>query len=243
MLYNYFIEIRNRSLLLFLTWFSLITISYLHKEIVLFIFVKPSLCLFKKNSLYFIFTGLTEIFSTYIKLSYFLGNQITFIFMLYHLLLFVTPGLHSFEYKNLRFIYVLSFLFWIISIIFLNILILPFSWQFFLSFQKTISNQAFNFYFEAKINEYLKFYVTIYYVCVLNLQFFVSLFIFLDCIKENLRLVKKFRKLFYFLFFLIATLITPPEIFSQLFIGFSMVIFYEIIIISIILKTKLNNIN
>jgi len=239
MFYNFLIEIRNRGLLLFLTWFSTLIICYLYKEIVLFLFVKPSLIFFEKNSLYFIFTNLTEIFSTYIQISYFIANQIIFIFILYHLIIFITPGLYYFEYKNLKNIFKINIFFWIMSILILNILILPISCQFFLSYQKTINNLTLNFYFEAKINEYLKFYILSYYLCNLNFQFFVFFFICFNYIKKNLQLLKRIRKSFYFLFFLLATTLTPPDIYSQLFISLNTIIFYEISIIYIIFKTNL----
>jgi sec-independent protein translocase protein TatC len=242
MFYKFLIEIRNRIFLILLTWFSVVIVSYLYKETLLFVFVKPSLNLFEKNSLYFIFTNLTEIFSTYLRLSYFLGNQIVLFFTFYHVLIFLTPGLYYFEYKNVTSLFSLSFLFWIISIIILNLMILPFSWQFFLSFQNSINHPTLNFYFEAKINEYFNFYTTIYYICSVNFQIFVLLFVFLDYIKGNLLLIKTFRKLIYFAFFLIATVITPPDIFSQLFIGLSTIIIYETIIISTILKINLFNV-
>jgi len=237
MFYNFIVEIRNRSLLVLLTWFSVLIVCYLYKEIILFLFVKPSLIFFKKNSLYFIFTNLTEIFSTYLKIYYFIGNQIVFIFILYHLIIFITPGLYYFEYKNLKYLFILNIFFWIISILILNNFILPISCNFFLNYQ--INNDTLNFYFEAKISEYLKFYILSYYLCNLNFQFFVFIFICFNYVKKNLQLLKQIRKLFYFLFFLLATTLTPPDVYSQLFISLNAIILYEISIIYIILKTYL----
>ena len=63
---KYFIEIRNRLLLLLLTWLSTILISYLYKEILLFSIVQPNIVFNFSNGstfFYFIFTNVTEIFS------------------------------------------------------------------------------------------------------------------------------------------------------------------------------------
>jgi hypothetical protein len=68
MLFSYFSEIKNRIILLLLTWISTFYICYTYKEILLFVFIKPSLILSKLNNLYFITTNITEIFITYINL-------------------------------------------------------------------------------------------------------------------------------------------------------------------------------
>jgi sec-independent protein translocase protein TatC len=239
MFYNFIKELRNRFILLFLTWSSVVIVSYLYKEILIFIFVKPSLNAFQENSFYFIFTNLTDIFSTYLRLVYFLGNQILFFFFFYHLFLFIAPGLYHSEYINFTKLLCLSLTFWICSVFVLNKYLLPFSWQFFLSFQTSATQSVLSFYLEAKINEYINFYINLYYICGLNFQLFILFFIFLDHIKENLASLKVFRKFFYFSFFLIATFLTPPDVFSQVFVGLSSIIVYELTIISIILKANM----
>ena len=43
-------------------------------------------------------TDVTEVFVTYLQLSYFIANQITFIFICYHIFVFISTGLYQFEY-------------------------------------------------------------------------------------------------------------------------------------------------
>lgn len=236
MIFKYFLEIKSRVLLILIVWLSIIGVGYLYKEVLLFILIKPSFYSSHNSLVYFISTSITEIFSTYIQLIYFIGNQVTLVFICYHLLLFFSPGLYEFEYKNLKFIYLVGILLWFIAIIFLNKLVLPFSWDFFLSFQSSLNNQTHNLYFEAKIIEYLEFYILMYRICNYNCQFFVLLFIFIDYFKKDLTFVKRFRKLFYFFFFLVATITTPPDVLSQLVIGACSIIICELIMVSIILK-------
>jgi len=80
---KYFLEIKNRLILLLLTWFSTISASYLYKETLLFIIVQPKSFTSLNEDLaffYFIFTDITEILSTYLKLIMFLSTQIFFIY-------------------------------------------------------------------------------------------------------------------------------------------------------------------
>jgi len=236
MIYYFITELKNRTLLIVLTWISVMAVSYFYKEVLVFLLVKPNLYVFQQNSLYFIFTNLTDIFSTYLKLIYFVGNQFLFVFVLYHLFIFLAPGLYFFEYKRYAKLFKTSVALWFFSIFTLNSYILPLSWNFFLSFQTSISHSVLTFYLEAKIIEYIDLYINLYYICCLNFQLFVLLIIFLNSIKESLNSIKTFRRFFYFGFFLIATFLTPPDVFSQLLVGTSAVIAFELTIVTVILK-------
>jgi sec-independent protein translocase protein TatC len=130
---------------------------------------------------------------------------------------------------------------WISCVLTINNLIFPTSWNFFLRFQEYLSFQNVIFYFEIKLNEYLKFYKSIYYLCTLLYQIIVLFFIFLDLFKTNLFIVKKLRKVFYFLFFIFSTFLTPPEVIYQLIISIFTIIIYELVIVYTVFKTELDN--
>ena len=123
----------------------------------------------------------------------------------------------------------------------LNNFIFPTSWEFFLKFQEYQSSQNLTFYFEAILNEYLIFYKSIYYSCNLVFQTVILFFIVLDLFKTNLFVVKKFRKIFYFIFFVFSTFLTPPEVVYQLAISICIIIVYELITVYTIIKTELVN--
>lgn len=236
MISHFITELKNRTFLIVLSWTSVMVISYFYKEVVLFLLVKPNLSMFQQNSQYFIFTNLTDIFSTYLKLISFVGNQFFFVFLIYHLFVFIVPGLYLFEYKKYATLLKASLTLWFFSILILNNFLLPLSWKFFLSFQTSVNHSVLTFHLEAKIIEYLDLYINLYYACCLNFQLFVLLIIFLNYIKESLDLVKALRKFFYFGFFLIATFLTPPDVFSQLVVGMSTILVFEVTIIIVILK-------
>jgi sec-independent protein translocase protein TatC len=234
MFYSYFLEIRNRFLLIVFGWISTAFACYFYKETLLFLLIKPNFFLTNPIPIYFIFTSITEIFSTYLKLVYFLSNQMCLICFLYHVLLFLSPGLYYSEYKLLKNFFLISLLLFFLSIFILNTAILPACWNFFLSFQKTIINNSVNLYFEAKINEYLKFYINLYFMCNLSCQMFMSIILFLIYIKGDSKLIKKFRKIFYLSFVIFATIITPPDVMTQLILSSGMICIYEVLIFSVL---------
>ena len=231
-MFSYYIkEIKNRSCFVFFTWVTTIIISYIYKEHLLFLCLKPGIQFFNKYSFYFIFTDLTEIFSTYIKLTYFITNQMTLFIFIYHLLMFITPGLYKFEYEKIKNIVLLSFSFWIIFVLLLNNMLLPLCWDFFLGFQESTKGSI-NFFFEAKFNEYLNFYLKFYKLCLMCICIFISIFICLDFFKINkLNLYNKIRKKFYFSFLILSTLITPPDVISQILFSSVFILLFEFIIV------------
>ena len=193
MLINYFIELKNRILLILGMWLVLVITGYYYKETTMFIITKPCLIFFSKNYLYFISTNLTELFVSYINSSYFIATQITLIYSLYHLLVFLTPGFYYKEYKIFKNIYLILLIFFNIHFILFNKIFIPVICKFLLKSQKILSNQFLTLYFEAKINEYLDFYMLLYKLC------FLLCFIFLCLLLLNTYLIKK--KIFLFIIY------------------------------------------
>lgn len=230
MIYKYYLEIKNRCLLLSLTWLSTLLLSYLYKEVLLFICIKPSFCCGNKILFYFIFTDIKEVFSVYVKLIFFLSNQVLMFFFVFHTLSFVSYGLYKFEYRYLKLVFYLFICFWFFSLFIFNKVLLPVSLNFFLSFQTLNSFKFLNFHYEAKLKEYLNFYIMFYYICTFYCQIFIFIFIFFDYINTNLEFIKRFRKSFYYLFVIFSTLITPPDIVSQILFSACLVSIYEFLI-------------
>jgi sec-independent protein translocase protein TatC len=165
--------------------------------------------------------------------------EVMLIFLFYQIFIFLSAGLYIFEYVYLKTVIIMTVLCWTLSIFVLNNFIFPFSWDFFLKFQEYLSFQSLAFYFEVKLNEYLSFYKSMYYICNVIYQAIIIFFIFLDVFKTNLLIIKKFRKVFYFLFFIFSTFLTPPDVVYQLATGLCIVIIYELVTLFIILRTEL----
>lgn len=234
--YQYYLEIKNRSILLLFTWVSLLIVCYDFKEPLLFTFIDSNK--YYNNMPYFIFTNVDEIFYVYLRLIIFIANQITIIMALYHGLMFLTLGLYYSEYKQLKLILKIFIITWLCSIILLRKVIMPFSWSFFLSFQETNNHlQPASFFFEARILEYFDYFTNFYYLCVMNCQLLTLSVLFLNKISKETGTIKTFRKLFYLVFILFSTITTPPDIFSQIIMSTSLILIYEILVFLKYIKT------
>nr|YP_010377367.1 Sec-independent protein translocase component TatC [Nitzschia dissipata]QYB23054.1 Sec-independent protein translocase component TatC [Nitzschia dissipata] len=232
--YVYYLEIRNRIILLMVTWLFTAFICYLYKEVILFFILNSTnVCQLNPEnqvvSNYFIFTDVTEIFYVYIDLILFLSNQIVLFSFFYHFLMFLSPGLYKFEYYNLYLLMKISFLIFIVSVILLNIFLMPLSWNFFLNFQDN-NFTSIPFFFEAKVSEYLVYYINLYYLCLFNGQFSLLMLIYVSRFSTSIMKIKNLRKVFYFIFVVVSTLTTPPDVLSQLCLSFILIFIYEIII-------------
>lgn len=237
---KYFLEIKNRFLLLLFTCVSFLFICYLHKETLLFLIIQPNkLTTSNSNSFYFIFTNVTEIFSVYIQLITFLCLQIFFLYFIYHFFSFLSLAMFKTEFYYLKIFLKFSILNLICSIFFNNFVLVPLTWSFFLSFQDIISSKFIKLHFESKLTEYLAFYILMYYLSVCYCQIFTILFFFFNYVSNKIKITKKYRKLFYYFFVIFSTLVSPPDVFSQIFISSLFILIYEIFVFIFLLKYEL----
>jgi sec-independent protein translocase protein TatC len=251
MFLNFVKELKNRSFLILIIWICLIIVCYIYKEVLLYIVVKPiyikkyTLYLnannleFKKQTFYFISTNITEIFSTYFELILFVTNQITFFMIIYHLFCFITPALYSSEYFKLKLLIKFFFLTYFLTMIFLNKFFLPNFWNFLLNFQLNLDS-VFTIYMENKIQEYLTFYINTFLYVFFIFFLFLFIFVIVNFFEDKKRFIKTSRRYFHFFFFLLSTLITPPDLLSQIFLALVFIVFYEFYLISLFLRYKLS---
>lgn len=234
--YNYFIEIKHRSILLILSGISTFIISYYYKEIILFLLVKSNLKM--SENFYFITTNITEMLFIYIKLAYFNSFQFLCLFCIYHVFLFLMPGLYFKEYKKIKlgvFLIISNYLF--IHHLYIKH-IFPSIWCFLINYYQS-DNTIIKIYLESQITDYVQFYCSNFFILFLVSQAFILLFIYLLNKKNLIFFIKKFRKFFYSFFLLQSTLLTPPDIFSQIFVGLALIFIYEFIIILSVFLNKI----
>ena len=226
-------EIKNRAILCLLTFITLLITTTYYKKTLLYLTIKPCLSVYKNKTFYFIFTNLMELFITYIKLNIFISLNITLIIIIFHFFFFSTPIFSYMEYNKIKRKVIKFISIWILSFFMNHNFVLPQSWKFFLSFQDTKSNFNFFFdlYFEAKISEYIDFFFEIQILCYCASLIFFFLTIKIKTDTWNIETTKTLRKKYYVCFFLIAAIISPPEITIHLLFSFFLCTFFEICIV------------
>jgi len=173
----------------------------------------------------FIFTSLIEIFFTYIKFSAIIAFLISLPFIFFQIWLFLIPGLYKYERKSLNIFIIFIILIFLISVSIIYFLILPNIWKFFLLFEQ--NNTLFPLHFEAKINDYLFIMLSIVFNIVLCFQV-PSILLLLTYFKIfDIKFLINKKKLFYLILLIIGTIISSPDIISQLFIISFLWVLYE----------------
>ena len=115
---------------------------------------------------------------------------------------------------------------------------LPILWEAFYTFQYKYNNV--HIFFEAKLLEYVKFYVYINYLSINMYSIYLIFYFILESITNNLIIsINKIKKIILISCFLIATIITPPDIISQIIVGTCLLLFNELTLILVILKKNL----
>ena len=237
MIFTYFIEIKNRILLIILAWFFLIITSYYYKEIILFIITQPNFSSVQDLSFYFITTNVIDTFYVYLKLSYFVSFQLTSVFILYHFFKFINPALYKKELFLIKNIIVVSIYYWILIIYLFNQFIFPVILNFFFKYQQ-INSKIIKIYFELEFSEFIKNYCLYFYIIYTISQIFIILLLYLNKTNKHIQFVKRFRKIIYTIFLLQSTFLTPPDVFSQICIGLCLILIYEFLVITTILKKR-----
>lgn len=173
-----------------------------------------------------IFTGLPEVFITYIKLSFFTGLMISFPFIAYQLWRFIAPGLYKNEKKFFITLLVLTPILFFAGAAFVYYLVLPNTWQFFLSFESV--DQAVPIQLEAKVSEYLS--LTMQLLFAFGIAFEMPVFLLLlnraGIVKK--KTLENGRKYAVIIIFTVAAFLTPPDVISQISLGIPMMLFYEL---------------
>ena len=227
MMNNYFYELRNRLILLIVFWFSLALSAYNYKEVILFLMTLDN------SDYYLIATGVTESLYTYVGVSCFLANQALAVYFCYHLFIFLTPGLYSKEYSSLKLLLKLSLSFWLISTTLILYLILPLSLKFFSSFG------GLNLFIETRFSDYLFYFMFMFRIISAISQMYALAFFLLIRFSTTSGFLKNARRLVYLSALILATIATPPDVFSQILIGSFFMISYEFFLFGIIIKEVL----
>ena len=237
---NFFFELKNR--LLFILFSVLITTlaAVNYKEFIIYSITIPIIESQKDiQNVYFIYTNLTDIFDAYIKIFLLVAFQ-SFIFACsYQIFSFLTPALYKTEhkiFKNMLWVTTLSVN---ITHLLLCKIIIPLTIIFFENLQYSLEESGLIFYFENKINEYITFYIQIYFityiVCMLFLVF--TLYFFHQSEKKNY--VKTQRKAIYITSYIIAAFITPPDVISQIILFSVITLIFENIVFVFLVYDKL----
>lgn len=224
-IYSHIEEIKWRTIYSLVSYLFLTFILYIYIEPVLYLSVQP---IFKDESqIVLIYTHAGEAFFSYLKLALYTSLILVGPFIIWNFYQFIVPGLYPSEVYRLQ-IQLISFVFLIVfTLIFFFIYIAPFIYQFFLSFNYFGNKDSMDIplFFQPKINELVAFHVYL-----LFLSFLIVVFPCLLLLTPYVTSIAHHRHIYWISTLFLAGVLTPPDILSQLAIGFFLSLFLEIIL-------------
>lgn len=143
--------------------------------------------------------------------------------MAYEVYAFCSPGLTPKERRSILGAFFAGALFFIGGVAFANFIVMPFVLRFLIQFTNNVDVSA-----SISIQQYVSFLLTMYVIfgLVFELPVISVLLTALGLIKADW--LKKGRKIMIVVIFLIAAIITPPDIVSQVMVAIPMILLYEI---------------
>lgn len=209
-------ELRKRIIIICILITLGTIISYRYIDTIIKYMVRPA------GNLEFIYLSPPELFVAYIKIAIVVGMIISSPITLIQVWLFIKPGLKINERKHLLLALYLGIAFFLAGAVFAYFTIIPITIEFFtqVSVQQIVPLFSFN--------SYLSFITSLLFAfgLVFELPLLIILLTQLGLVTANT--LRKYRKIVILIIFIIAAVLTPPDVVSQILLGLPMVFLYEI---------------
>lgn len=242
--YNHYVELRTRVFLCVLSLLITTIISFNFADTIYSFLASPLVIAMdqelgsqalvnegEKRKL--IFTSLTEGFITQMRVAFFFGFILAFPLIAAQIYLFIAPGLYKKEKKVLLPYLIAAPILFLIGAAFAYYLVMPIAWNFFLGFEgKVVGDKGIiPIQLEAKIGEYLDIVIDTILAFGIAFQLPIALTLLVRVgILEYGHLIKS-RRYAIVIIFIVAAILTPPDVLSQISLAIPMVLLYEVSII------------
>ena len=179
-----------------------------------------------------IFTALYEAFFTYLKVAFFGAVFFSFPMWATQLWLFVAPGLYRSEKKAIYPFLIASPFLFLLGAALAYYFIFPLAWRFFITFETPPGSGELPIQLEAKVSEYLSLVMQMILAFGIAFQLPVLLTLLCKVGILDVATLKKGRRYAIVGMFVVAAVLTPPDIISQVGLAVPLILLYEISIIA-----------
>jgi sec-independent protein translocase protein TatC len=160
-----------------------------------------------------------------LKVSFFAGLLGALPFMLYQIWLFVAPGLYSNEKKMVLPFVIGGSIMFLVGVLFAYYIVTPFGFQFLITFGSFLYTPLIN------IEDYVGFFTKIMmgFGIAFELPVFAYFLALLGLVTD--KTLKDFFKYAVLIIFVVAALLTPPDVLTQLLMAAPLVLLYGVSIL------------
>jgi len=167
-------------------------------------------------------TQVTSPFMAPLKLVLFTALLITMPYLFYEIWMFMSPGLYKNEKSFVAPLMVSTILLFSAGVAFAYLVVLPIIFKFFIG----VAPESIQVM--TDINQYLSFVIKLIFAFGIAFEIPVATFLLIRTGIAKKESLIKARPYLIILFFVIGMLLTPPDIFSQLFLAIPMWILFEL---------------
>lgn len=215
-------ELRRRILVCIAAIVAGSVISFNFKEKIFRLLVQPLIEALPSSSGHtLIYTAPHEAFMTYLKVSIMAGIGLASPVIIFEFWRFVAPGLYEHEKRYLFPIVAASVIFFLGGALFGYFVVFPFGFKFFTSFATDFITPM------ISAKEFLSFAVKL--LLAFGLVFELPLIVFflarLGLITD--KFLRRQRKYAVLIIFIVAAILTPPDVFTQFLMALPLLVLYE----------------
>jgi len=175
-----------------------------------------------------IFTALHEGFFTQIKVGFFTALCITFPIMSMQIWRFIAPGLYKNEKQAFLPFLIATPVLFLLGAAMVYYVVTPLAWNFFISFEMAASEGALAIEVEPRISEYLSLVMRLIFAFGLAFELPVVLLLLARAGLVTPEGLAEKRKIAIVIAFVVAAILTPPDVISQVLLATPIILLYEL---------------
>ncbi len=237
-LLEHLVELRSRLIRSVVAILVLFVACFFVAEDIYIFLVQPLADVFDREGARLIYTDLTEVFFTYVKVAMFAALFIGFPYVAAQLWLFIAPGLYRNEKGAFLPFLVLTPVLFFTGGALVYYVIFPMAWTFFLSFETMGGDGALPIQLEAKVAEYLSLVMKLIFAFGLSFELPLLLTLMARVGLTSSKGLADKRKYSIVMAFVAAAILTPPDPISQISLAVPIILLYEVSIIAVRIVEK-----
>jgi sec-independent protein translocase protein TatC len=234
-LYDHLIELRQRLIRSFLALILLFFVCYYFAGDIYDFLVRPLADVVAQTGgdRRLIYTALQEAFFTYVKVAFFAAFFVGFPFIASQIWGFVAPGLYRHEKRAVLPILIATPVLFFLGGALVYYFIFPLAWKFFLSFESAGGPGTLPIQLEAKVDEYLSLVMRLIFAFGLVFELPVVMTVLAKVGFVTSKGLAEKRRWAIVIVFVVAAILTPPDVISQIGLAIPTLALYEISIFAV----------